>query len=197
MIYARWIISLLLMLALLTAGVPATAQQERHALLPDHAALQFAGSIGIMAGGAGYRNGKGTIESELLFGYLPASIGGDRLYTAALKSNWLPFLLFKNKRVQLYPLQTGVMVSHTFGSQFFRLPPAHYPKGYYTFSTAIHAYWQFGSRMSVPFQDKRLELFYEFNANAEEIVAMFQNPNFLTPDKIFSLAIGLKLNFEP
>ena len=193
--FNRWSTSLLLFLIL--GSLPTLAQKERAALLPDHAALQYAGSLGVAAGGVGYRNGKGNVESEFLFGYLPPSVGGDRLFTVALKSNWMPFLLFRSKKIQLYPLQTGVMVSHTFGNQFFRTPPAHYPKSYYSFSTAIHAYWQFGSRLSVPFQDKRLELFYEFNASAEEIVTMAQNPNFITPGKIFSLAIGIKLNFEP
>lgn len=177
---------------------PVRAQeQDRAALLPDYAALQYAGSIGVVAGGFGYRNSRQTIESELLLGYLPLSVGGDRIVTAALKSNWLPFKLFRNKPFHFYPLQTGIMVSYTFGDQYFVKQPSSYPKGYYTFSTAVHAYWQFGSRLSLPVRDKRLELYYEFNASAEEIVSMIQNPNFLTPDKVFSLALGLKLNFEP
>lgn len=186
----------LLFLLLFVNALPLHAQ-ERHGLLPDYAALQYAGSIGVVGGGFGYRNNKKNIESELLLGYLPAAIGGDQLITAALKSNWMPFVLFRDKTVHLYPLQTGVMVAYTFGDQFFAKQPSSYPKGYYTFSTAFHAYWQFGSRISVPVQTKRLELFYEFNASAEELVAMVQNPRFLTPDKVFSLALGLKLNFEP
>ena len=184
------------LLLILYFAVPLQAQQ-RALLLPDHVTLQYAGSIGFIAGGAGYRNAKNTLETELLIGYLPYSIGGDNLITAAVKGNWIPFALFKDKPVHLYPLHTGLMVSYTFGDQFFAKQPSNYPKGYYTFSTAFHAYWQFGSRISVPVQTKRLELFYEFNASAEEIVAMIQNPRFLTPDKVFSLALGLKLNFEP
>ena len=171
--------------------------QERSRILPDHVTLQYAGSIGMFAGGFGYRNGKGKLEGELLLGYLPASVGGDHLITAAFKGNWMPFVLFKNKKTHLYPLQTGVMIANTFGDQFFGVQPDLYPKGYYTFSTAIHAYWQIGSRISVPLQKKRLEFYYELNASAEEIVSMIQNPKFLTPDKIFNLAIGVKLNFEP
>ncbi len=171
--------------------------QSRPALLPDYATLQYAGSLGLGAAGFGYQNGKRTIESELLLGYLPAGFGGDRLFTAALKSNIVPFRLFSNKPVRLYPFYTGLMIAYTFGDQFFAKPPDQYPKGYYTFSTAIHAYWQFGSRISIPVNNRRLEFYYEFNASAEEIVSMIQNPRFLTPDKIFSLALGIKLNFEP
>lgn len=171
--------------------------QRRPALLPDYATAQYAGSIGLGAVGFGYHNGKRTIESELLLGYLPAAFGGDRLFTAAMKSNVVMHPLFKNRKVQLYPFHTGVMVAYTFGDQFFAKQPDQFPKGYYTFSTALHAYWQFGSRISVPVKDKRLEFYYELNASAEELVSMIQNPRFLTPDKIFSLALGVKLKFEP
>ena len=171
--------------------------QQRPALLPDFTTLQYAGSLGLGAAGFGYHNGKKTIESELLLGYLPAGFGGDRLYSAAMKSNVVLFHLLKNRKVQLYPIHTGVMVAYTFGDQFFGKQPDHFPKGYYTFSTALHAYWQFGSRISVPVKDKRLEFYYELNASAEELVSMVQNPRFLTPDKVFNLAIGLKLKFEP
>lgn len=172
-------------------------KKDRHWLLPDHATLQFAGSIGVGSLGAGYRNPKNTLEGELLLGYLPASMGGDHFFTPALKGNWLPFLLFEDRKVQLYPIQTGVMVAYTFGSEFFSKQPDYYPKGYYPFSTAIHAYWQLGSRISVPMKTNRLEFYYELNASAEEIITLVQNPNFITPGKIFSLALGLKLNFEP
>lgn len=171
--------------------------QERSSILPDHGTLQYAGSIGMLAGGFGYRNGKDKLEGELLLGYLPASVGGDHLFTTAIKGNWMPFILLKDKKVQVYPLQTGLMLAYTFGDQFFSVPPDLYPKGYYTFSTALHAYWQIGSRLSVPLQRKRLEFYYELNVSAEEIVSMIQNPKFLTPDKTFNLALGVKLNFEP
>lgn len=171
--------------------------QQRPALLPDYAVAQYAGSLGLGAVGFGYHNGKRTIESELLLGYLPAAFGGDRLLTAAMKSNVIFFNLFKDSQVQVYPLHTGIMVAYTCGDQFFAKQPDQFPKGYYTFSTALHAYWQFGSRISVLVKDRRLEFYYELNASAEEIVSMIQNPRFLTPDKIFSLALGVKLKFEP
>lgn len=171
--------------------------KNRYWLLPDHTTLQFAGSIGLFSAGFGYRNPKNTLEGELLFGYVPASIGGDRLYTAALKGNWIPFVLFSDKFVRVYPLQTGVMAAYTFGSEFFGTQPDIYPKGYYPFSTAFHAYWQIGSRLSIPVNTNRLEFYYEVNANAEELITWAQNPDFIGPGKIFRLALGLKLNFEP
>jgi hypothetical protein len=194
--FRKLLTKLLLLLSFLSFILPLQAQ-HRKAILPDYATLQYAGSIGFVSGGFGYRNGRQNLESELLAGYLPPSIGGDRLFTAALKSNWMPLVLFRDKPIHFYPLHTGLMLTYTFGDQFFERPPSHYPKGYYTFSTAIHAYWQFGSRLSLPLQNRRLEVYYELNASAEEIVSMIQNPRFLTPDKIFSLAIGVKLNFEP
>ncbi|AHM58926.1 hypothetical protein D770_03295 [Flammeovirgaceae bacterium 311] len=186
----------LLLLIAFGFALPLQAQ-HRPRFLPDHATLQYAGSIGFLSAGFGYRNPGNTLEGEFLLGYLPTSIGGDRLFTTAIKGNWIPFALFKDKAVHFYPLQTGLMVAYTFGDQFFATQPSYYPKGYYTFSTAIHAYWQFGSRISVPLQSKRLEFYYEFNASAEGIVSMIQNPEFLTPDKVLNLALGIKLNFEP
>lgn len=196
MIYRKLPISIFTILLML-ASFPLPAQQSRPGILPDHVTVQYAGSIGLVAGGFGYRNNKGNIESELLLGYLPASVGGDRLLTAAMKSNWLPFKLFDDKPFAFYPIQTGVMISYTFGEQFWGTQPSYYPDSYYSFSTAWHAYWQIGSRLSLPLKNKQLEVYYEFNASAEEIVAAFQNPNFLSPDKFFNLAIGVKLHFEP
>lgn len=183
-----------MLFSIVSANAQPDSRKQRD-LVPDYAAVQFAGSIGLVSAGAGYQLAKRHIETELLMGYLPESIGGDRLWTTAIKFNYIPVQWPVSKSIGFKPLQLGVMAAYTWGSDFWGLQPDRYPDGYYTFSTAWHAYFQAGSSFTFPTGQDRLGVYYEFNASAEEIVTLIQNPEFITPGRIFNLALGAKYYF--
>lgn len=178
----------------------ATAQEyenyKRSPFLPDDAIVQYAGSIGFASLGAGYSLGKGNFETDILLGYVPESIGGNHIWTAAVRANWLPWRIKTGKRTSIIPLTTGLMISHTFGKKYFVLQPDYYPKNYYTFSTAVHLYYQLGGRFQFELFDGKLPmaLYYELNSSAEATFSLAQNRRALTPADIFHLSLGLRVS---
>lgn len=173
--------------------------QRKSPWLPDDAIVQYAGSIGFLSAGAGYSLAKGRIETDILLGYLPKFIGGANIWTAALKSNWIPIQFQASDQLKVIPFTTGLMVSHTFGPNYFVLLPDHYAKNYYTFSTAVHLYYQFGSRIQFPLGKEsfpEMALYYELNSSAEAIFSYIQNPKALSPSDIFFLSLGLRLHLK-
>jgi hypothetical protein len=122
-------------------------------------------------------------------------VGGVELTTAAIKFNYIPFQFKIGEHLQIKPIRTGVMAAYTFGPEFWGVQPDNYPKGYYTFSTAWHGYYQLGSSINFPAGSDRLGVYYEFNTSIEEIVTWIQNPDFIGPGKIFNLALGAKYYF--
>ena len=179
----------------------ATAQEYRNyhrsPFLPSDAIAQYAGSIGFASLGAGYSLGKGNFETDILLGYVPKSIGGNHIWTAAVRANWLPWRIKTGKHTSIIPLTTGLMIGHTFGNKYFILQPDYYPKKYYTFSTAVHLYYQIGGRFQLELLDGKLPdmaLYYELNSSAEATFSLAQNRRALTPADIFHLSLGLRIS---
>lgn len=189
----------LLLFLIQTAMAQEYGSHRNSSWLPQDAVVQYAGSIGLVSAGIGYGFGKGKFDADILLGYLPKKIGGDEIWTSALKVNWLPFQLTPNNDFSLIPLTTGIMVSHTFGKQYFRLLPDRYPKKYYTFSTAIHLYYQLGSRIQFQLWEDRLPemaFYYELNSSLESTISYIQNPRALSPADIFHLSLGLRIKLN-
>ena len=186
---------------LLLFQIQTTMAQEygthrRSSWLPQDAVVQYAGSIGFLSVGVGYGFGKGKFDADILLGYLPKQIGGDHIWTAALKANWLPFQLNLDDNFSLIPLTSGLMISHTFGNKYFVLLPDRYPPNYYKFSTAVHLYYQLGSRVQFQlWEDKIPEMafFYELNSSMESTISYIQNPQALSLSDIFNLSLGLRI----
>lgn len=193
---------LLLLLLLPLHSLPQNAKRgsrERPSpLLPEHFTLQFAGSIGLFSAGAGYTSPNKRWESDLLLGYVPESIAGTSIWTAALKGYWLPLQQLQlSEKVAFSPITTGLMLTYTFGDNYFLWNPDRYPKGYYTFSTAMHLYFQLGNQWYFslhPDKKQQFRFYYEVNSSAEEIISFIQNRRALSPLDIFHLSIGVRFS---
>ena len=179
----------------------ATSQEhgnyKRSPFLPSEAIVQYAGSIGFASLGAGYSLGRGNFETDILLGYVPKSIGGNHIWTVAVRANWLPWRIKTGKRTSIIPLTTGLMAGYTFGNKYFILQPDYYPKKYYTFSTAVHLYYQLGGRFQFELFDGKLPdmaLYYELNSSAEATFSYAQNRRALSPADIFHLSLGLRVS---
>ncbi len=192
------LLSLLLLNFSYVNGQEPDTDRRRSFLIPQYGIVQFAGSIGLISGGIGYKYGRNKLETDFLFGYLPEKTGGAELYTAAIKANWLPYQVPLSNVFELTPFTTGLMVSYTFGNEYFLWQPDYYPKGYYTFSTAAHLYYQFGSRINMYFPGKIIpeaSFYYELNSSAEAIISLIQNRRALSPVDIFHLSLGVRIGF--
>ena len=182
---------------------PALAQES----LPDSAAVpsvassyhvkaQFAGGIGFLSVGVGRSFFQDKLETDLFLGYLPESIGGDRITTAAIKATYVPVKPIRFKTVDWQPLRTGVQISYTFGDEYFAFEPHDkYPKSYYGFSTALHGSILLGGQVDFVRVNRlhNFSAYYEFGSSVEYIISYIQNPKYLGPGKIFNLALGVRM----
>lgn len=185
-----WLTSLLLLLS------PFTSHGQDSTLSPYHAKVQYAGSIGFVSAGIGRSFFQEKLETDLFVGYLPESIGGDHIWTAALKATAVPFKTIPVRSLDWQLLSTGVQLAYTFGEQYFIVEPRDkYERGYYGFPTALHLYLHLGGQVDFARVEKlrRLALYYEVNTSAEYLISYIQNPKYLGPGKIFNLALGLRV----
>lgn len=176
-----------------------TLHKSRKWYIPDHLKLQFAGNIGFMSGGPGYISRNKTLETDILFGFLPQKFGGDALITLTSKITWSPWRIPLKNNYYIAPASLGFYISHTFGPQFDTKWPEYYPKGYYWWATAIRPGAYFGGKIGRPANQKKkikgLELYYEIGTYDLLLISYVQNTGFLKPGDILSLALGLKMAF--
>jgi hypothetical protein len=187
-------IRLTLSLALLLVASGVYSQEQ--AASPYHAKVQFAGDLGLISVGAGRSFFQEKLETDLFLGYLPEQVGGERIFTAALKATYVPFQSIPVKALDWQPLRMGLQVGYTFGDDYFAFEPRDkYPKGYYGFSTALHYYVFLGGQVDFSRVEKlhRFGVYYEFGSNAEYLISYAQNPKYLSPWKIFNLALGVRV----
>ncbi|PVY38225.1 hypothetical protein [Pontibacter virosus] len=184
------------LVGLLLSLSPYSVQSQERSFSPYHAKVQYAGSIGFASVGVGRSFFRERLETDLFVGYLPERIGGDRIWTAALKITAVPFKPIPLKSLDWQPLRTGFQVSHTFGEQYFIFEHHDkYSKGYYGFPTALHLYLYVGGQVDFTRVEKlqRFGLYYEVGSSAEYLVSYIQNPRYLGPGKIFNLALGMRV----
>ena len=160
-----------------------------------HLKAQFAGDIGLVAVGVGKEMLNQKLDADIFLGYLPESFGGEDLVTTALKLAYVPFQTLQAGNVDWQPLRTGLQLAYTFGDDYFAFEPRdQYPKGYYGFSTALHLYYFLGGELGLT-RVKHLEKFgvyYEVGALGKYLLSYITNPDYLSPGKIFHLALGVK-----
>jgi hypothetical protein len=163
---------------------------------PYHAKLQYAGNLGFLSVGVGRTFLKEKLETDLFLGYLPEQIGGDDIWTTALKTTFVPIRPLPVGSLDWQLLRTGLQLGYTFGDEYFVSEPRDkYPKGYYGFPTALHLYFFVGGQVDFSRVEKlsRFGVYYEFGSSAEYMISYVQNPKYLGPGKIFNLALGLRM----
>lgn len=185
---------------LLTAETLSAQKKIFQMISPDHLKIQYAGGTGLVAVGIGYSNRNQKLEVDLYYGYLPESIGGVRIHSLSTKFIWIPVNSISRKKYVLEPLMTGLIVNYSFGKQYFNFDPPNYPYRYYSFPTAIHSAIFLGSRIGSDFPPntfvRRLSFYYEILSFDREIISMVSNPKSLNITDIFTLSLGVKVNFD-
>jgi hypothetical protein len=188
---------------LVSLGVSAQENQfnetQRKWYLPDHFKLQFAGNIGFMSGGPGWVSRNRTLETDMLFGFLPKKYGGDALISLTAKITYSPWRINIDNDTYLRPFSMGFFMSHTFGPQFDSSWPEYYPKGYYWWATAVRpgAYigGKIGKVMTNAGKPRSFEFYYEVGTYDLMAISYVQNTRFLKPGDVVSLALGVKMGF--
>lgn len=188
-----------LLVAWLLVGLPARAEPRTHEApwyVPDHAALQFAGSIGMLAAGPGWAFLDEQVDVQALLGWAPRAVAGADFVTLTLKAQWHPFLI-THRDWRIRPLTVGAAFSYTFGDRYFLKLPDRYDSGYYWFTTALRPMIFLGGSVGHSLPERgapTLEGYYELVATDYRLVQFVQNPGTVNTG-LFSLALGARLRF--
>lgn len=195
----------LLLLLLLLVNFSALAQDDKPGLhsrkwfIPDHLKLQFAGNIGFLSGGPGYVSKNKTLETDLLFGFLPEKFGGDALITITGKTTYSPWRIPIKNTSYIRPFSIGAYLSYTFGPQFDTKWPSYYPAGYYWWATSFRPGVYIGGKVGRDFRvnnrTRQFELFYELGSYDLLMISYVQNREYLKLSDIVNLSFGVKMAF--
>ncbi len=162
--------------------------------IPDYVKVQFAGNIGFFSVGIGYKTFHNHVHSELLYGYVPASISKAKQIHIITIKNTLPLHTKKLKRVTLSPV-TGLALSFETGNNSFLLLPNKYPKGYY-YTNAFHFTFFVGPSIHRNFNNlniiKGASLYFELGTVDTYLWYAITSKE-VELYNIFSSAIGLNL----
>ncbi len=162
--------------------------------VPDYVKAQFAGNIGFFSVGIGYQTFHNHVHSELLYGYVPASISKAKQINIITIKNTLPLHTKNLKRVTLSPV-TGLAVSFETGNNSFLLLPNKYPKGYY-YTNAFHFTFFVGPSIHRNFNNlniiKGASLYFELGTVDTYLWYAITSKE-VELYNIFSSAIGLNL----
>lgn len=192
--------SMIILFLLLIPGVIAAQKKSSLVKPPDHYKVQYAGGTGFFAIGAGYSNKNQKLEADLYYGYLPESIGGVRIHSLSAKFVWIPINGIRKRKSILEPLTTGLLVTYSFGKQYFSFDPPNYPYRYYSFPTAIHSALFLGSRVGFDLPAHtlvhQLSFYYEIVSFDREIISLVSNTKSFHLTDIITVSLGVKVNIE-
>lgn len=160
---------------------------QRKGIVPDYVKLQFAGTIGFLAVGAGYENRNQRLQADFYYGYLPESIGGDEIHSVTGKLTWIAIVSgMAEYRLQL--LSTGLLVNYAFGKQFFVSSAPGYSFRYYGFPTAL----DIGIFVGGGVEKGRWGLYYEAITTGKKLASFIPNRESLKLGDILNLGFGMR-----
>lgn len=162
--------------------------------IPDYVKMQFAGNIGFFSVGVGYQFLNNHLYSELLYGYVPASISkAKQIHTITIK-NTFPIVTKKFNTFALSPI-TGFTISFETGNNSFLILPDKYPKNYYS-TNAFHLTFFIGASVHKDFINSKIiqeaDLHFELGAVDTYLWYAITSKE-VKVNKIVSSAIGINL----
>lgn len=193
---------LLLFLLLLPAwGYAQPPDQEENGKrprrwLPSYLNAQFAGSIGFVSAGPGYSFARDRLSLGLLYGYVPASQGGDYINTLNLKLSGDIMSFRLGNRLKLVPYAALLVSVETSGNSIIKLPE-RYPDGYYL-PTGIHLLGALGGSLRMPLgqQKKGHVSFYAETGTVDSYVYYYLRNSVQSFTELFSASLGVTYHFR-
>lgn len=165
--------------------------------VPDHATVQYAGSMGMFSAGAGYTNRSDKSHLDFFMGYVPKKNSYNRLGVATVKYTQS---VWKSRDITEHwsytPLTVGVFITYTFGKHFQW--PEQYPSGYYWWSESLRPNIFIGGNIRYTFTDtniRRITLYYELGTNELKLTSYLVNSNALSFWDVLHAGVGAKVSF--
>lgn len=114
-----------------------TSTSRTRRFAPHFVPMQFAGNIGFLSAGIGYENRRQNYQLSIVYGYVPASMGGVRVHSLTAKNTFPIYRFHIDKNRLLAPYAAIGLNVEVGGRSFLRLPD-NMPAGYYDFPKSTH-----------------------------------------------------------
>lgn len=108
--------------------------------------IQFAGNIGFISGGIGYRPLSDKYQLSLVYGYVPSSVSAVTSHLVTGK-NIFHIYQFPVSKVRTFIPYAAVGISLEVKGRSFFTQPDIMPRGYYDFPKSIHAIPAIGMKL--------------------------------------------------
>jgi hypothetical protein len=108
-------------------------------LYPEHLKIQFAGGIGFLSAGLGYSFFKEKLDVTAFYGYVPRGLSDFDLHSVSIQMTTRFLRIQVRNEYELFPLNLGWFLHHTFGDEYWVKLPDNYPEGYYWWSPGRNA----------------------------------------------------------
>ena len=164
--------------------------EEEHRLAADNLVFQYAGNLGFLSAGLGWKTGTRT-EVHLLAGYAPEKIEGKDIYVAGAKGNYLFNPLVSNEQVTTR-LYAGMGFLYYFGKRYTTYD---YPRGYYTYpSHEWHLMPYLGIKLtSNESKQHGVSLYAEAGIIDAYLIHYYNNYQTLGLEEVINLSVGISV----
>ncbi len=191
---------ILMLISALGFGQSVHSDTSKAWYVPTHATLQYAGGFGFLSVGPGYDLLNDHLAVDVMFGYLPESIGGITIYSLNTKTTFKPWTLniTESERVNFNPIFIGLTTMYAFGNQYTKFKKSgNYPQGYY---------WWTSTRFGLAFGQNyfflldaqalihTLEVYWSVSADDLGMYSFFEN-HVVKRSHIYTMDFGLKAYF--
>jgi hypothetical protein len=179
----------------ITHSQDSSSVNERAWYIPDYAKIQFAGNIGFISIGPGYKIFDNVIQSDILYGFVPHFIGGTTIHSLVLKNTLLPYG-FKLYDFVITPI-AGFTINFDLGNHNSNhVFSQKYPDDYYK-TNSIHYTIYIGCKIFYGLNDNSFINGLDFYAEVGtvDISLKYQISNNVKLIDILSLALGMNFYF--
>ena len=164
--------------------------------IPDYTKIQYAGNIGFISTGVGYKLLNDNLHLELIYGLVPKSISNAKdIHTFTVKNSYS----ISSKRIKAIKISPmlGFSTSYETGNNSFYKLSDKYPEDYYN-TNAFHFTFFFGPKANRNFKNskiiKEVDVYYELGTVDNYLWYAITSKEIKT-NQILSSAIGFNFYF--
>ena len=168
--------------------------QERHAFSDRlYIPLQFAGNMGLVSGGIGYRTLKDNYQLSIVYGYAPKSVSVVPVHLITAKNifHFHRFTLSDHRSVIPYG---AIGVSLEVGGHSFFTQPDFMQESYYDFPKSLRAIPALGAKLrhqSFKFRHFTATEFFAEASTVDVFIWYMLRSDRVRPDNIVSVSFGV------
>ncbi len=155
-------------------------------ITPEHLKAQFAGAIGFVSVGAGYESLNEKFQTDVMYGYVPKSLGGVRIHSLTAKVTWLPLSRYIGEIKWNY-ITGGLHLNYAIGDRYHTFWPDKYPHGYYNYPSALTATIFAGGQL----HHKKTGFYYEAGMTDRQLITLIRNPGAVPFFRMVNIGLGI------